>query len=112
VYSRSEDTALKATLREFGGPIDPTGRRAHIVDSNEINKEKAEEFVRLAAEAKTQPTVADTGGGKGRDMMTYSITIEADGQVFVLKQSDATRSQAFIDLQAWIKQNGHRVQPN
>jgi hypothetical protein len=99
---------LKAILREFGGPIDPTGQRAHVADTNEMSKEKAEEFARLVAEAKTQPTVADTGGGKGRDMMTYSITIEQDGQVFALKQSDATRSQAFIDLQAWIKQNGHR----
>jgi hypothetical protein len=41
-------------------------------------------------------------------MMTYSITIEQDGQVLVLKQSDATRTQAFIELQDWIKQNAGR----
>ena len=79
-----------------------------MADTNEISKEKADEFARLVATAKTQPTIPDTGAGKGRDMMTYSITVEEDGQVVVLKQSDATRSQAFIDLQAWIKQNGHR----
>jgi hypothetical protein len=100
--------AVRAILREFGGPIDPTGRRAQVADTNEISKEKAEEFARLVAAAKTQPIVTETGTGQGRDMMTYSITIEEDDQTSVLKQSDATRSQAFIDLQAWIKQNGHR----
>jgi hypothetical protein len=41
-------------------------------------------------------------------MMTYSITIEEAGEVVVLKQSDATRTQEFIALQDWIKRNAGR----
>jgi hypothetical protein len=99
---------LKATLREFGGPIDPTGRRAQAVDTNSMSREMADEFARLAAAAKAQQPLADTTAGQARDMMTYSITIEDDGPPIVLKQSDASRTQAFIDLQAWIKRNGRR----
>jgi hypothetical protein len=99
---------VKATLREFGGPIDPTGQRARIVDTGSMNQETADELARLVAEAKTQPPGPDATAGKGRDMMSYSITIEQDGRSLVLKQSDATRTQAFIDLQNWIKQNATR----
>ena len=103
-----EDIILKATLREFGGPIDPTGRRARVVDSGSMSQEMADELAKLVAKAKAQPPGPDATEGKGRDMMTYSITIEQDGQVLVLKQSDATRTQAFVELQDWIKQNAGR----
>jgi hypothetical protein len=103
-----EDTSLKAALREFGGPIDPTGQRARVVDTDSMSKEVADELTRLVAEAKAHPPGADATAGQGRDMMTYSITIEQDGQVLVLKQSDATRTQAFVELQDWIKRNAGR----
>jgi transcriptional regulator GlxA family with amidase domain len=99
---------VKATLREFGGPIDPTGQRARVVDTDSMTKEGADKLTRLVAEAKARPPGADATAGLGRDMMTYSITIEDDGQALVLKQSDATRTQAFIELQDWIKQNAGR----
>ena len=99
---------MKATLREFGGPIDPTGQRARVVDTGSMSKEMADELARLVAEAKAHPPGADATAGRGRDMMTYSITIEEDGQVVVLKQSDATRTQGFIELQDWIKRNAGR----
>jgi hypothetical protein len=99
---------VKATLREFGGPIDPTGQRARVVDTGSMSKEMADELTSLAAAAKAQPPGADATAGQGRDMMTYSITIEGDGQVEVLKQSDATRTQEFIELQDWIKRNAGR----
>ena len=35
---------MKATLREFGGPIDPTGQRARVADSDSMSKEMADEF--------------------------------------------------------------------
>jgi hypothetical protein len=99
---------VKATLREFGGPIDPTGQRAWIVDTDTMGREKADELTRLVAEAKAHPPGPDATAGRGRDMMTYSITIEEDGHVEVLKQSDATRTQAFVELQDWIKRNASR----
>ena len=99
---------MKATLREFGGPIDPTGQRARVVDTDSMSKEMADELARLVAEAKAHPPGTDATAGRGRDMMTYSITIEDDGQALVLKQSDATRTQAFIELQDWIKRNAGR----
>jgi hypothetical protein len=99
---------VKATLREFGGPIDPTGQRARVVDTGAMSKVTADEFARLVAEAKAHPPGPDTTAGRGRDMMTYSITIEEGGQTQVLKQSDATRTQAFIELQDWIKRNAGR----
>jgi Emfourin len=99
---------VKATLREFGGPIDPTGQRARVVDTGSMTKETADELMRLAAAAKAQPPSPDATAGRGRDMMTYSITIEHDGETLVLKQSDATRTQAFIELQDWIKRNAGR----
>lgn len=99
---------VKATLREFGGPIDPTGQRARVVDTGSMSKEMADRLAKLVAEAKAQPPGPDMTAGRGRDMMTYSITIEQDGQSIVLKQSDATRTQAFTELQNWIKQNAGR----
>ncbi len=76
----SEGAGVKATLREFGGPIDPTGQRARVVDTDSMSKEMADELARLAAEAKAHPPGPDETAGRGRDMMTYSITIEEDGQ--------------------------------
>ena len=99
---------MKATLREFGGPIDPTGQRARVVDTGSMTKETADEFAALVAKAKAQPPHADDTAGRGRDMMTYSITIEDNGQTLVLKQSDATRTEAFAELQDWIKRNAAR----
>jgi hypothetical protein len=104
----SEGAALKATLREFGGPIDPTGQRARVVDTGSMSKEMADKRARLVAEAEARTPGPDATAGKGRDMMTYSITIEQDGQTLVLKQSDATRTQAFVELQDWIRQNAVR----
>jgi len=99
---------VKATLREFGGPIDPTGQRARVVDTDAMSREMADEFARLVAEARAQPPGADATAGKGRDMMTYSIAIEENGQTQLLKQSDATRTQAFAELQDWIKRHAAR----
>ena len=99
---------MKATLREFGGPIDPTGQRARVVDTGSMSKEMADELARLVAEAKAHPPGPDATAGRGRDMMTYSITIEETGQTLVLKQSDATRTEAFVELQDWIKQHAGR----
>jgi Emfourin len=74
-----------------------------------MSNEMVDELARLVTAAKAHPPGADATAGKGRDMMTYSIAIEEDGQAVVLKQSDATRTQAFIELQDWIKRNagGH-----
>ncbi len=105
----SEGAGVKATLREFGGAIDPTGQRARVVDTDSMSKEMADELARLVTAAKAHPPAANDTAGRGRDMMTYSITIEEDGQVAVLKQSDATRTEAFIDLRDWIKQNAGRA---
>jgi hypothetical protein len=99
---------VKATLREFGGPIDPAGQRARVADTDSMSREMADELARLVAQAKAHPPGPDTTAGRGRDMMTYSITIEEGGQTLVLKQSDATRTQAFVELQDWIKQNAAR----
>ena len=94
---------MKATLREFGGPIDPTGRRARVVDSGLMTQGDGGRARETGCRGRGEPPDADSTAGRGRDLMTYSITIEQDGQVVVLKQSDATRTQGFIELQDWIR---------
>jgi hypothetical protein len=89
--------------------MDPTGRRARVVDTASLSKAMADELVYLVAEAKAQPPVPDANGGKGGDITTYTITVEEDGQTIVLKQSDTTQTQAFVELQNWVKLNGSRT---
>ena len=45
---------------------------------------------------------------KGLPVPYEALLVEEDGQVVVLKQSDATRTQAFVELQDWIKRNAGR----
>ena len=109
LFYHVEKTVMKVTLREYGGPIDPTGRRAQVVDTGSLPTAKADELVNLIAQAKIQPPVPDPNGEKGGDIMTYKITVEENGQSVVLRQSDTTQTQAFVDLQNWIKLNGVRT---
>jgi len=101
---------MKATLREYGGHIDPLGRRAYVADSAAMTEATVEEFTKLVIEAQAQqPAAGDNGGARGGDVMTYTINIEHGGQPTALKQSDATSTDAFTALQNWLKRYGART---
>jgi hypothetical protein len=76
-----------------------------VVDADALSKPAAGELARLVAAARSAPEAEADGPGRGRDAMSYTITVEDGGRPTVLKQSDTTMTPAFAALLDWIEKN-------
>ncbi len=92
---------MKLTLQEFGG------RRSTVaVDGAALEPALAAEMARLVDAAESADYFPPLNAGLSTDALAYEITIENNGRIVVLSQSDTTMSAAFAELCAWIKRHG------
>jgi hypothetical protein len=95
---------MKVTLAQHGGQAAGIHlQRAPLqVDSAALDDAKAAELKSLVA-AVGSATQRAASGGKARDEMSYTITIQDNGRETVLSQSDTTMSEEFGKLLAWLQ---------
>lgn len=96
---------MKVTLTKYGGLAAGIRRPPCIVDSSALPEPTAAELARLVAAVKAAPAVTEERPGRARDAMSYTITVEEDGQPTVLRQSDTAISPAFAALLTWLERH-------
>lgn len=94
---------MKISLSERGG-IAATTRMAmpaRVVDVATLPAKDAVVLARLIAAARAAP--APPSGGRPRDAMHYTITIDDGGQTTSLAQGDASMTDDFAALLDWLR---------
>jgi len=94
---------MRVTLTTRGGLAAALGPRVRAVSSDALDPEQEHELRRLVADASSADPVVDDGAG--RDVMSYTITIDDDGDVRELRVSDTTMSPAFSALVSWLEEH-------
>ncbi|MEU9176166.1 protealysin inhibitor emfourin [Streptomyces sp. NPDC048550] len=94
---------MKVTLESYGGLAAAIRRRPAVLDTAALPENAAAELTQLVAAAVTMPV--EGRADRARDAMTYTITMEDEGQATVLEQSDAAMSPAFATLLTWLKKH-------
>jgi hypothetical protein len=96
---------MKVTLATHGGH--PAGinlaSNSRGADTSALPTAAAKTLAALVAAAKTSLPAEDGSVGRGRDAMSYTITIEDGGPPVVLEQSDTNMTDEFRALRDWIK---------
>lgn len=94
---------MKISLSERGGMAATTrmATPARVVDVDALPAKDAAVLARLITAARAAP--APTGGGRPRDAMHYTITIDDDGQTTSLAQGDASMTDDFAALLEWLR---------
>jgi hypothetical protein len=93
---------MKITLTKHGGFAAGMFRPPSIVESSTLMAADAAELSRLVMAVKMAPIERGEEPGQARDAMSYTMTIEDDGETTVITQSDINMSSAFADLMQWI----------
>jgi hypothetical protein len=93
---------MKITLTKHGGFAAGMFRPPSIVASSTLTAADAAELSRLVTAVKMSPAERGEEPGQARDAMSYTMTIEEDGETTVISQSDINMSPAFADLMQWI----------
>lgn len=98
---------MRVALEKYGGLAAFPGlrRQPQVVDTASLPKHEAAELSHLVAAARAEPADDAEGPGRGRDAMSYTITVEDGGQSTTLSRSDTTMSPAFAALLSWLE--GH-----
>ncbi|HKR49253.1 MAG TPA: protealysin inhibitor emfourin [Pseudonocardiaceae bacterium] len=97
---------MKITLATHGGLAAPiTARRPpSVVDAATLDQPAVEELTQLVAAAKAANAPTPAGPRRGRDEMSYTITVQDGEQQVVLTESDTTMSPEFGALLSWLEQ--------
>lgn len=96
---------MKVTLETYGGlaAVGDLRRRPQVLDTDTLPEDTAAELVRLVTAAVATP---DTDRAEpARDAMSYTVTVQDDGRVTVLEQSDAAMTPAFAALLALLRKH-------
>ena len=98
---------MKLSLVERGGWSAPLAisrpRTPHVIESEKLEPAAAQEAVRLVVAAKAaKPQRLEMAPGPAPEAMTYTITIEDNGETVELRQSDISMSPEFAALLDWI----------
>jgi hypothetical protein len=90
---------MKISLATHGGQAAAINMRRppRVLDVDSLPKPQAAELAQLVDAAKKAPP-AKAGPGSGGDAMSYTVTVEGDGEPVTLQQSDTAMSAAFSDL--------------
>lgn len=79
-------------------------RPDQVVDGARLSGEAQAELKGLVAAARAaQSAETPASPGRGRDTMSYSVTVDDGGQPLVLKQSDSTMTPAFTALLEFLE---------
>lgn len=94
---------MKVTLETHGGQAAAINLRLppKVLDTDTLPDDASTELARLVAGAVSAP--APERPDRARDAMSYTITVEDEGQSTVLTQSETTMSPAFATLLSWLE---------
>lgn len=96
---------MKITLRLHGGIAAGVRRAPSVVDTTRLPEGPASELSSLLAAAQATQVAHSGAPGRARDAISYSIEIEDNGVMTVLRETDATLSEPFARLVTWIGQH-------
>lgn len=94
---------MKVSLSKHGGQAAGIylQRPPQVIDSTALDDAAASELERLVASAVS--AAAPVHSKRARDEMSYTITIEDNGNQTTLSQSDTAMSDDFGKLLAWLR---------
>jgi hypothetical protein len=95
---------MKVTLAKHGGLAAGIRLPHRIVNTDTLTQVAASELDRLVGAAKSDPVPKEDNPGRARDAMSYTITVEDNGQSTLLRQSDTNMSHGFAALFNWLEQ--------
>ena len=95
---------MKISLARHGGQAAGMflGRPPRVLDTDTLPSSAGMECAKLVEEARATEPAKGSGPGRGRDVMSYTITVEDSGHQTVLKGSDTNMSHTFRKLLAWL----------
>jgi hypothetical protein len=98
---------MKITFAKHGGQA--AGIYLHlppkVIDATAIAPEKATELAQLVAAAKASMQVREDKREHGADLMSYTITVEENGQPTLLRQSQTNIDPRFKALRDWLEEH-------
>ncbi|MEV6115960.1 protealysin inhibitor emfourin [Streptomyces sp. NPDC052109] len=97
---------MKVTLATHGGQAAAIRLRLppKVLDTDTLPPNTAMELAELVAAA-GPAAQKERPPGRARDTMSYTITVENDGQTTVLTQSDTTMTPEFAALLSWLEKH-------
>jgi hypothetical protein len=93
---------MKVTLAVRGGLAAAIGPRVRVISSDAEQDRELRRLVSAAAASSPDRGVDDRAG---RDVMSYTVTVEDGGAVRQLRAADTTMSPAFAALLEWLEQH-------
>jgi len=89
---------MKLTLKHSGGLAAGMRRPPRVLDTNSLSMQNANQLSQLVRMAIAEPSTDNQAPGPCRDGMSYSLTIDVDGNLTDLRGSDAVMTPAFAKL--------------
>ena len=102
---------MRVTLAERGGLAAAIGprRSTRALDADALDVEDQRTLRELIEAAAAEPSTRSAGGSAGeragRDVMSYTVTVDDAGPVRRLSASDTSMSAAFAALVAWLQEH-------
>lgn len=93
---------MKVTLEKHGGLAAGVHRMPKVLDSDSLPGPAASELAQLVTEAADSSVAEEDGPGRGRDTMSYKVTVEGGGRSTVIRGSDSALSSELAALIKWI----------
>ncbi|GGR12986.1 hypothetical protein GCM10010168_33450 [Actinoplanes ianthinogenes] len=94
---------MRVTLTTHGGMAAALTRRLppKVLDTADLSPKAEAELRELISAAATAPPAA--ANPAARDEMTYTVTVDDDGELTTLTASDAAMSAEFSTLLSWLE---------
>lgn len=99
---------MMVSLTKHGG-IGAIRWPARSIDTSNLSPDAVADLERLIKAAEAEASGAPEASARGRDTMSYAVTIEERGRSRVLRRSDATLTPAFAALVDWIERMSSSV---
>jgi hypothetical protein len=95
---------MRVTLAVRGGLAAAIGPRVRVVSSDALDAQQERELRRLVSAAVASPPVRGADD-RGRDVMSYTITVDDGGAERRLTGSDTSMSPSFAALLEWLERH-------
>jgi hypothetical protein len=98
---------MRVTLKMHGGLAAAINRNApaQVADTRSLPAEQARELTRLVTAALGTAAGPPPGPGRGRDTMSYTVTVEDSVGTRLLTASDLDASPEFTALLHWLREH-------
>jgi hypothetical protein len=96
---------MRVTLTTRGGLAAAIGPRVRVISPDALDADQERELRGLVSSAAASAPAREVDERAGRDVMSYTVTVEDVGSVRQLRASDTTMSPAFAALLEWLEQH-------